>query len=137
MASSRTAVMGGNQLTRYQNVSVQGEIDAVATGDTPLIANTSTKQQLVVRRIVVNVYTSAAVSAEFRGDGALGDPVFNVPATPGVGPRNIDWGDIGYALPPGEGLEVSVSGAGNAFTFFAEVYRVPIAGTGTPAQMIP
>lgn len=135
---SPSAVMGGNQLTRQKNVSVQGEILAADTGNATLIANTATKQQIVLRKITLNIYTSVAQAFQFESDGALGDPLFNVAASPGVGQKTVDFGDLGYALPAGEGLRIALGGTGgNAFIYVIEAYKVTIAGAGTPAQMIP
>lgn len=137
MPRSFPAVAGSNQLSRHENASVQGEVITTDINDVAVIAQTNTKKQLVVRKIILNVYTSAAQAFQFQGDGAGGDPVYNVAASPGVGPRQIDFGELGYALPAGEGLEIALGGTGgNAFTFLVEAYMRPIAGAGTPAQMV-
>lgn len=137
MATSFHAVMGSNQLSRHENVSRQGEVAAADSGDIPIIPAPNSKHQVVIRKIILNVYTSAAQTMQFQADGAGGDPVFNRAASPALGGHSIDFGELGYALPAGEGLEVSLGGAGNAFTYVVEAYQRPIAGAMTPAQAIP
>jgi len=134
MPPSKIAVAGDSQLTRFKNVSMQGEVAALDTGDISLIVMTNPKYQVVIRRIVINVYTLAAVPTVFQSDGAGADPVWTVPASPPLGEDSIDWGKLGYALPLGEGLEIALGAGGNAFTFAVEAYCIPSA-TMTPAQM--
>lgn len=134
---SPAASRGQNQLARWENVSGQGEIIATDTGTTTLIPNTNTKKQLIVRKITINVYTSAAQAFGFESNGSGADPVFNKAASPAVGPHQIDFGELGYALPAGEGLAIALGvTGGNAFTYVIECYKRPIAGAGTPSQMV-
>lgn len=135
MPISRNAVYNREQLGRYKNASVQGEIVNTDTGNKAVIAQTNALYQLVILRIIVNVYTTAAQAFFFETDGAGGDPVFNQPASPTLGEHRIDWGDLGYICPAGEGLRIALGGTGgNAFTYLVEAYVVP-ALTMTPAQM--
>lgn len=136
MASSRNAVANRGQLSRYENVSVQGEITAGQTGDIAALTNSKSNADVVVRKVTINVYTSAAQAFQLQSDGAGGDPVFNVASSPGVGPRSIDFGELGYQLPTGEGLEWALGGTGgNAFIYVIEAYRLPKVGAVTPAQI--
>lgn len=129
MPASRHAVYNREQLTRAKNVSVQGEVTSGNTGDVAVIAQTSTKYVLVILRIVLNVYTSAALPFLFQTDGAGGDPIFSKAASPALGEHRIDWGDLGYICPAGEGLEIALGvTGGNAFTFVVEAYLAPAAG---------
>lgn len=138
MPASRHGVYNREQLTRAKNVSVQGEITSGQSGDVAVIAQTSTKYTLVILRIILNVYTSAAQPFSFQSDGAGGDPVFSKAASPALGEHRIDWGDLGYILPAGEGLEVALGGTGgNAFTYLVEAYLAPAAGAVlTPSEII-
>jgi len=128
------AVRNRNQLVRFENVSAQGEVAAADSADASVVVLTNAKFALVVRRITCNVYTAAAQTVTFQSDGAGGDPVFTF--TPGtvVGPYTIDYGELGYQLPAGEGLEIHLAAAGNGFVYVAEVYRIPVS-TMTPEQM--
>lgn len=132
-----TAVKNRDQLERYENVSAQGEIITTDTGDAVVLANTNTKKQVVVRKVIINVYTTAAQPFAFQADGALGDIFFSKALSPAIGPHSIDYGELGYALPPGEGIEIALGvTGGNGFTYVVEAYKKPIAGAGTPAQMV-
>lgn len=134
---SPTASRGQNQLARWENLSAQGEIVAADTGTATLIPQTNTKKQLVVRKITINVYTTAAQAFGFESSGSGADPVFNKAASPALGAHQIDFGEVGYALPAGEGLAIALGvTGGNAFTYVVECYKRPIAGAGTPAQMV-
>lgn len=128
------AAYNDDQLTRYTNVTAQGEVVPADVNDIPAIAGAA-KHAIVVRRIVINVYTSAAQAFEFRGDGADGVPIFNKAASPAVGPHEIDWGPLGYQLPVGEGLEIALGATGgNGFSWLAEAYRVPVT-TMIPSEV--
>lgn len=128
------AVRNRNQLVRFENVSAQGEVAAADSADAAVVTLTNAKFALVVRRIVCNVYTPAAQTVTFQSDGSGGDPVFTFEPGTVAGAYFINFGELGYQLPAGEGLEIHLAAAGNGFTYVAEVYKIPVA-TMTPAQM--
>jgi hypothetical protein len=137
MASSVTAVYGANQLSRYKNISVQGEITTSDDGNIPVLAGRA-KHQIVIRRIVANLHTAAAETAQFEADGAGGDPVFTLGASLELGEHEINWGELGYALPEGEGLQIAITNSGgNGFTYVVEAYERTAPGAGTPAELLP
>jgi hypothetical protein len=122
------------QLQRYTNVSRSGAVGAADTGPITPIANRA-GWTTYIQKIACNVTTSAAVTASFQAITA-NTPLFVLPSTPGVGDREIDFGPDGYALPAGEGLEIVLSGAGNAFAYAITAYQKLTPNTAIPLRTL-
>lgn len=130
------ASYGQNQISRFQNFSVSGQILTTDTGTLHLIlAPRNAKHQVFIRRIVINVGTTGTtITVKFQSS-STSQPVFTPPQFAAIGKDFVYYGDVGAALPAGEGLDLVLSGAGSAFTFLVEGYVAPVPQS--TAVMIP
>lgn len=97
----------------YRNVS--GSRTFTASGDdTTLAANTDTKEQIFVQRLIGYITTDAAVSIVF-GDTTPTVKVAEITTSPGDETRwDFDYGEEGIPLTAGEGLLMNHSATGLA-----------------------
>jgi hypothetical protein len=119
------AVKGGpaaNYRTIFQDVSVQGNRGAADTSVSPLIA-ARTGTTLFVQEIWVNITIDAAQTITFRPIVTTARTILFINSNPGLGEQTFTYGDEGYALPEGEGLELILSAAGLAFDYKVVGYR--------------
>jgi hypothetical protein len=119
---------GVHTLRSYQDVSVSRQTVAADSGVASLIAARAS-WQVFVQKISVNVTTSAAQTATFRASTTETVVLGTVPSDPGIGVIEFDFGEDGWALPVGEGLEQSLSAAGLAFAVTVQAYRKLPANT--------
>lgn len=122
---------GVSTLRSYQDVSAQAQTVAADSGVKALVAGI-TGWQIFIQRILVNVTTSAAQTVTFRAATTETIVLGAVPSAPGVGVREFDFGEKGWALPVGEGLEQSLSAAGLAFAVVVQAYAKLPADTAVP-----
>lgn len=126
---------GTATLRSYQDVSAQAQTLAAGTGVVTLIANRA-NWQTYIQNIRVNVTTSAAPTATFRANTTETVVLAIVPANPEVGVIEFDFGEDGFALPAGEGLEYALSAAGLAFAVTVQAYRKLIPNTAIPVATL-
>lgn len=80
------------------------------------------KEHIWITRITICITTSAAQSVTVRDDGTP-TPIFSVPASAAVGAYEVEFGDDGYQVGAGLGIDLVGSGAGTAGTWVIEGYR--------------
>jgi len=128
--------MSGVQTLRsFQDVSVQQQTVAADTAAVTLIAARA-GWTVYVQKIKFNVTTSAAVTASVRALTTTTVVIAGLPSSPGVGVVEFDFGEDGWALPAGEGLERTLSGAGNAFALTVQAYRKLTPNTAIAAATL-
>jgi hypothetical protein len=122
----------GDYSARYKDVSVQRSIVAGADGSAdPLIAGTA-GFNIVVRRIYVQVTTSAAQTFTFRTNNLTPVVLFAVAASAAVGGYEAEYVDElteGYVIPAGEDLDLAMGGAGPAAIVMVEAHKRLAANT--------
>ena len=75
-----------------------------------------------VQKVAVQVTTDNAATASLRSI-TTGEVIAKTAASPGLGPIVFDFGADGYALPEGEGLELTGSGAGLGAAIAVQMYQ--------------
>lgn len=120
----------------FENVSLSGTVgtaDNLSVVPRSLISNVGAihaKDTIYIQRIELAITTDNAATQQFRSDGT-DIPVAGTKASPGIGPIEFDFGEEGFALPEGEGLELINSGAGAAYSYTIKAYRRR-TGAGVP-----
>jgi hypothetical protein len=128
--------MSGVQTLRsYQDVSAQAQTVAADSGVKALIAG-RTGWTVYVQKIRINVTTTAAQTATVRAATTETVVLATVPSDPGIGVREFDFGEDGWALPSGEGLEQSLSAAGLAFAITVQAYMKLTPNTAITAAAL-
>jgi hypothetical protein len=122
--------------THFKDVSTQLSIVVGSNGSAdPLIAGTA-GWVIVVRRIFVDVTTSAAQSFIFRTNNATPVVLLTIAASAVVGPYEAEYsqeGGEGYVLPAGEDLDLLMGGAGPAGIVIVEAHKRLAANTPVTA----
>lgn len=83
-----------------------------------------TKERIYITRITICITTSSAQSVTVRDDGTP-TPIFSVASSASVGAYQVEFGEDGYAVGEGLGVDLAASGAGTAGTYVIEGYRKP------------
>lgn len=112
-------------LTQFQNLS--GGIALLATDDyssTPYhFAVGQAKWTIFIQRITLGITTDNAATLSFQD--TAGTPVVAAKsrASPGLGPISWDFGQEGFPLTEGKGLDIKNSAAGLACSITIQAYR--------------
>ncbi len=124
-------VANRDYVSQFKDVSTQRSIVAGVSGSAdPLIAGTA-GFVIVVRRIVVEITTSAAQSFTFRTNNATPVVLKSIAASATVGNYETVYGDgnEGYVIPDGEDLDLLMGGAGPAAVYVVDAYKRQAANT--------
>jgi hypothetical protein len=128
-------------LSSFTDVSTDtllGTGDNLSVTPRVLIANKA-GWTLYVQKIAVNVTTTNAATQQFRSI-TTDEVIAGTPASPALGVILFDFGADGYALPEGEGLELSNSGAGLGAAIAVQAYYRRTAtfsgNTAPPAPIV-
>lgn len=128
--------MAGVQTLRsYQDVSAQQQTVAADTAAVTLIAARA-GWTTYVQKIEINITTDNAATVTVRALTTTAVILARTPASPGIGVRIFDFGEDGWALPAGEGLERILSGAGLAFAMTVQAYRKLTPNTAIAAATL-
>lgn len=119
------------RLEQYPDASAGLHMTAADNFATPqvLIANPAAlagiSRRIRVRRVTIAVTTAAAQTVQLRSV-TTDVPICGLAASAAIGPYTWDFGQVGRALPTGEGVEIVTGGAGVAATFQVEAYVEPV-----------
>jgi hypothetical protein len=119
--------------TLFKDVSVHGAIAAAGTSVLPVIAGRS-KYTLFIQRVVIMVLTDAAQTIILRDTASTPKVILSIPASPGLGIEEFDFGDDGVPLTEGKDLDLVLSAAGLAFNYEIYGFRKPTA-TMIPSEI--
>ncbi len=81
-----------------------------------------------IQRIVAQITTDAAQSLTFKDTAGTPVVIALIPASPGVGIKEFDYGEHGIALTADKGFEITASAAGLAGPVYWQGYRRPTPG---------
>jgi hypothetical protein len=114
-----------SQRRAYEDVSVSGVV--VAADDHSSTARelvaARAKETIYIQRIAMGVTTDHAATQTFQDTEGTPRLAATSKASPGLGALQWDFGDEGFALTEGAGLELVNSAAGLAYSFTVEAYR--------------
>jgi hypothetical protein len=107
----------------YPPVVANGVITAAVTASVlPAIAGVA-KETIYITKIVINITTSAAGSITFRDTNGTPRVAFVVAASAPIGNQEVDFGEDGFPLQEGEGLNIVGSASGPAGAYHVQGYR--------------
>lgn len=107
----------------YQPVVASGVITAVVTASVlPAIAGKA-KETLYLTKITFTVTTVGAATITFRDTNGTPRVAFVVATSAVIGQQTVDWGEDGFPLQEGEGLNIVGSATGPAGAYLVQGYR--------------
>lgn len=117
------SVFNNEHRRQFKDVSTSYVIVAATDYTTPSqkIAGKS-KHTIYIQKIMLAVTTDNAATQTFQSV-TTDAKVATTKASPGLGPIEFDFGEEGYALPEGEGLEHLMSAAGMAASVTITAYQ--------------
>ena len=77
---------------------------------------------LWIQRIMLSVTTDNAATQQFQDSAGTPIPIAKSPASPGLGPKTWDFGEIGFPLTAEKGLQHLMSAAGMAGAVTVQAY---------------
>lgn len=122
--------MEASFLRRYWgDLSLTRQIAAADTSITDLIAVKNASYSIFVQKVTMTVSTDAAQSATLRDDASTPIVIAELPASPGEGRFEWDFGPVGVQLTEGKNLDLALSGAGLVMAVTINAYQKPTAAS--------
>lgn len=131
---NRSSVFHGEYKRRFPPIDYDLAIAAGADPSAAAVIPAKAGYAIVLQRITFNVITDDSHTLTVRDDATtpLNAAVF--PASPGVGTRQIDYGEEGMLMTTGKNIDIAASGTGLAGTLVISGYYLPV-GPLTPATV--
>jgi hypothetical protein len=105
-----------------QRLDASGSVVAATTASALALIPDKLKETVYITRIVVSVTTAGAGILTFR-DRGLPVPIFVVPSSASVGQYSVEFGDDGYPLTEGKGMDLVGSTNGVVAVWKVEAIR--------------
>lgn len=131
---TRPQVYAGEFKRHYQGIDYDLSVAVGADPSAAAVIPLKTGYTICLQKITFNVTTDAARSLVVRDDATTPLVAASFPSSPGVGTRQIDYGDEGMMMTEAKNIDIAASGAGLVGTLIITGYYLPTA-TRTTAQV--
>lgn len=122
-----TTYEGHNESARtmraiHQAFAVDVNMVAASDGTTNELVPAKTSHTIFVTKIALAITTDAAQTLTFQDDASTPIVIAKTKSSPGIGPINFEFGEMGTPLTEAKALDLNISAAGLAGRIHVEGY---------------